>query len=100
MTVGMSKPSITENPSKSPTPNGLATRDEIRRIAEEIELEVHLAGMTLRDRWRLLAPRVEALEQWLKRSGDKAGAAVTDEMYALAALLRKLREDIADRRPH
>ena len=47
------------------TRNGRATWDELRRAADEIEIQIHLAGMEARDRWRVIQPRFEKLEHQL-----------------------------------
>ncbi len=54
------------NPNESR--DGLSTHDELRRIADELEIEVHLAAMRPSDRWRLLGPRVLALEAQLEHA--------------------------------
>jgi hypothetical protein len=33
--------------------------DEVRRIADELKLKMHLASMEARDRWQALEPRLE-----------------------------------------
>ena len=33
-----------------------ATWDEVRQIADELELKIHVAGMDARDRWQTLRP--------------------------------------------
>jgi len=37
-------------------------RDDLRRITDELELEIHLAGLDARDRWRALEPQLYELE--------------------------------------
>lgn len=72
-------------------PDGLSTSDEVRQFAHELELEVHLAGMSSRDRWRVAAPRLIALEEELEESGHQLTDSVRDELAVLYALLHDLR---------
>ena len=78
----------------TPAPNqdGLSTWDEVRRLADTLELKTHLATMEARDRWREIVPRLEALEKAIAKSGERAGQAVMDELRAVRALLEKLNE--------
>jgi len=62
---------------------------EIRRLTEEIELEVHLARMEARERWSELQPK-------LREVGAAAGRTVAHEAAALAAQLKTLRDEISD----
>jgi len=50
------------------------TWDEVRRIADELELKIHLAGMDARDRWRDLKPRLAEIEN---RSRARASGQAT-----------------------
>jgi hypothetical protein len=56
-----------------------STWEEVRRIADEVELQIHLAGMEARERWNALRPRLIELERQL-----------TKELHAW----RKLRDDL------
>jgi len=67
------------------------TWQEVRRVAVEFELRLHLAGIAARDRWHALQPRVARLEQALVRSGERASEIVDRERSAIAAVLRRLR---------
>ena len=60
----------------------------MQRLADELELQVHLAGMDARDRWHELAPRLEKLEQQIVHSGESAGKAVIRELHELRDALR------------
>ena len=64
--------------------NHLSNWDGLRRFADELELQVHLASMEMRDRWQKLEPRVTTFQQVLARTSERAGNAVR-------AILRKLR---------
>ena len=68
---------------------------ELRRIADELELKVHLAGMDARDRWQALKPRLTEVEKKLARTGERATKVVQDEVAAIGKALHKLRDDLA-----
>jgi hypothetical protein len=62
---------------------------EIRRLADEIELKIHLGRMDARDRWAALRPQLENLEHAVEEKGWRA-------VDRLATALRVLREEIRD----
>jgi hypothetical protein len=72
------------------------TWDEVRRLADELELKIHLAGMDARDRWRALQPRLTEIEKSMSAVGKRAGAAIDREMAAIGAALQQLRDDVRD----
>ena len=74
------------------------TWDEIRRIADQLQLEIHLAGMEARDRWKELQPRLAELEQKIEHTGQRAGELITEQLSSIANVLRELREDVAKHR--
>ncbi len=78
------------NPS-SGTTNSHTGWDDLRRAADQLELELHLGGMEARERWRLLKPRLERLERMIAKAGADAGHAIAKEISALAEALRDLR---------
>ena len=63
--------------------------DEVRRLADEVRVRVHLAGMELRDKWKQLEPQLHAVERDLVKAGETAEGAITTQVEALAAGLRK-----------
>jgi hypothetical protein len=71
--------------------------DDLRKIADELELKIRLASMDARDRWQGLRPRLIKLEDTVKRTGERASKVVTDELSALGKALRELRDEIARR---
>ena len=72
-----------------------STWDEIRRVADELELKIHLAGMDARDRWRALQPRIVEIEKSLSSAGKHAGDFVERELSSIGSALRRLRNDVA-----
>lgn len=72
----------------------MAQWDDIRRIADEIELKIHLASMEARARWRGLQPRLVDLERALTHSVDRTGDVIAKELTSVDAAVRRLREEI------
>lgn len=70
--------------------------DELRRIADEIHLQAHLAQMDARSRWRELQPRLAEVEHRLARN-DNAANEMTHEPSRLGIVLRHLGEDVVMR---
>ncbi len=71
------------------------TWDEVRRIADEIELKIHLAGMDARDRWRALQPRVAEVEKKISSAGKRVGSLIDREVESIGVALRRLRDDVS-----
>ena len=71
--------------------------DDLRRLADEIEVKVHLAGMDARDRWRALQPRLAKMERSLDAAGKRANDAIEKELASMGTELRRLRDEIAAR---
>jgi hypothetical protein len=67
---------------------------DVRRIVDELELQIHLAGMDARDRWQALQPRLAHVETAIAHSGEHAGDAVTRELSEISATLHHLRDEI------
>jgi len=77
--------------------------DDLRRIADEVRLKLHLAGMEARDRWRSIEPRLVELEHKIERGGEKAADVVGDQLSSLTGALRDfaeaLKADLDKRKP-
>ena len=71
-----------------------STWDDVRRLADELEVQVRLAEMDVRDRWHELEPRLEKLEHQIAHSGERAEEAVVHELEAMRDALRSLRDDL------
>lgn len=86
-----------EDDEREVTPkDGLSSWDEVRRLADELEMKVHLARMGARDRWRTIESRLVAIETALVESGRHVTHALANEIDSLRTLLRELRDDVAD----
>ena len=62
-----------------------ATREDLRRAAEEIRVKMHLAGMDAKDAWNDIQPRLEDFE---RRFDSKAGE-VSEELKALGGDIKQ-----------
>ncbi|MBT8452602.1 MAG: hypothetical protein KJO40_11590 [Deltaproteobacteria bacterium] len=56
-----------------------ATRDDLKRAADEIKLKLHLAGMDAKDAWDEIQPRIADFEQRFDAKADEVG----EELKAL-----------------
>jgi hypothetical protein len=75
------------------------TWDDVRRVRDQLKLEVHLAGMEAREQWDKLQPRLVELEKSFEAGAHKAGTAMAEEVSALGATLKKLLGDITSKKP-
>jgi len=71
----------------------LTTWDEVRRLADELEVQVHLGTMDARDRWRALQPRLHALEEKVAHP-EHVTQAVQHELAEVRAALQHLRDEV------
>ena len=70
--------------------------DDVRRLADEVRVKMHLAGMELKEKWKTLEPQLKEAEQKMKAKGEKAGDAVTAQVSALAAGLRQFVDELSE----
>ncbi len=52
--------------------------ENIRRTAEEIRLELHLANMELKDAWKKLEPRIDSVEKLAEDALEDLDKRVTE----------------------
>ncbi|HTR53668.1 MAG TPA: hypothetical protein VMJ10_23400 [Kofleriaceae bacterium] len=76
------------------TTDDLSVWDDARRLADELEVKLHLASMDARDRWHELKPRLDNLETRIARSGEHVGDTFVHELHEVRDALRALRDDI------
>jgi hypothetical protein len=72
----------------------LAGWADVRQIADELELQIHLAGMDARDRWHTLQRRLARLEDTIMHSGERAAS---HELAHVRSALVHLRDDVVAR---
>jgi len=68
--------------------------DDVRRIADEVQLKLHLAGMDARDRWNQLQPRLAEVEKAITREGGRVNTAVAATLSSIGTTLRQLGDEI------
>ncbi len=68
--------------------------NQVRRLADELELKIHLAGMDVRDRWKTLRPQLEGLELRMKDAGQRVEQAISDELEAIWNAMRGIDKEI------
>lgn len=77
--------------------NRFTGRDNARRVADELALQIHLAGMDARDRWGTWQLQLARTERTLALSGQRAGDAVKHQLAEIRAALEHLRDDMYTR---
>lgn len=87
---------LVESESVEQSKDGLGGWHELRQFADQLELELHLASMDARDRWRTIKPRLARVEIALRGSSARVSKAVVKEIAAIRVLLTELREDVED----
>jgi hypothetical protein len=66
---------------------------DLRQMADEIRVQLHLGGMEAKDAWRDFEPKLRAFEQKVERAAEDAG----DDLDELADVLRKEMQKIKAR---
>lgn len=69
-------------------------RDDIRSIADELRLKMHLAGMDAKDAWNKLEPKLEEFEQRAESAVHTTSAEIREAAKDLKARLQKLRDSL------
>lgn len=74
--------------------------DDVKRIADEVKLKLHLAGMEAKEQWKKLEPKMMELEQKVKANvkdgGEKAVGVVGEQVEAFATGLRQFADELKD----
>lgn len=60
---------------------------ELRRLADEIRVRLHLGAMDVKEAWRRLEPRVSELERRIEKRFDRDAAQTTNDLDEIADLL-------------
>lgn len=83
----------------SPKPTSSAW-DDVKRIADEVKLKLHLASMEAKEQWKKLEPRMIELEQKVKTNvkggGEKAAGVVGEQVEAFATGLRQFADELKE----
>lgn len=73
-----------------------STWDDVKRIADEVKLKLHLASMEAKEQWKKLEPKVNELEAKVMNGSEKAVGAVGDQVAVLATGLRQFADELRD----
>lgn len=73
--------------TNQPTTTTTSPLDHLRRMADEVRVKIHLAGMEAKDAWNELEPKLRELEH-------RAEAATSDVLDDLRERLSKLLERV------
>ena len=69
-----------------------ARRDDLRRLADEVRLKIHLGGMDAKDTWARIRPKLEEFERRVEEVGAEMSKEARVLGSALKAELQKLRD--------
>ena len=67
---------------------------DIKRMADEVRLKLHLAGMEVKDRWAAFEPKVHAVQSQVEAKGGQAVNAVQEQVQSVVDGLRRLLDDL------
>jgi len=70
--------------------------NEIREMAGEIRLKLHLATMDARSYWEKLEPELGKLERTLEEKGSEAIETAGELFQRVGAAVRKFRDELFD----
>ena len=69
--------------------------DELRRIADEVKVKLHLAGMEAKEKWHATyEPKLQELQQKAEAQGERAAGAVQEQLVTFADALKKFAADL------
>ena len=81
--------------------NATAEWTELRRLADELEVQIHLGSMEARDRWAALQPRLDEVEKAIAGSEQKLDEFLKPKIAKLTHAFHKLRDELrATKAPH
>ena len=69
------------------------TRNDVQRVADEIKLKLHLAGMDAKDAWEELEPKIAEFEQQFDAKAGEVG----EELKALGSEIKQRLLNIKDK---
>ncbi|HEV7556084.1 MAG TPA: hypothetical protein VGO00_11540 [Kofleriaceae bacterium] len=87
---------------QSETPNADKSGwTELRRLADELEVQIHLGSMEARDRWAAFQPRLDEVEKAIASSEQKLHDYLEPKIAKLTDAFHKLCDEInATKAPH
>lgn len=70
------------------------TRNELWRLADEIRVKIHLAGMEVKETWSKLEPRLHDFEGRIEGAAETIGTELKDVSIDLKDRLKKIRDEL------
>jgi hypothetical protein len=70
------------------------TWTEIRRLADELQVKMNLAGKELRDRWHAFQPLLARLEHKVSAAGDRGTKVLAKELSDIGESLKRMIDDL------
>jgi hypothetical protein len=68
--------------------------DKLRQLRDELKLEIHLASMDAKEKWKALQPRLDKLQEKIVAASDRAESYVEQEVHEVGKLLGEIRDDV------
>jgi HAMP domain-containing protein len=65
---------------------------ELKQVRDQIRLKMHLAGMEAKQQWEELEPKLEEVERWFERGGERAATVMGTLVEELGAAFRRFRD--------
>lgn len=69
-------------------------KEDLHRLADEIRVRIHLAGMEAKDAWQRLEPKLRDFERKAETSGEKVGDEVAKWGRELKEQFRRLSDKL------
>jgi hypothetical protein len=72
----------------------IPTWADIRRLADELQVKMNLAGKELRGRWHAFQPHLATLEHRVSAAGDRATKVLSKELSDVGKSLKQMIDDL------
>lgn len=78
---------------------GLTAWQDVKRLADELELQMHLARMNARDHWRAFEPKLVQAERVIATAAKRIGDAIAKELSTINGLRADIEHDVEPDEP-
>ncbi len=75
-------------------PKGKSPWEDLKRMADEVKVKLHLAGMEAKDRWKALEPKIQELQTKVEAKGEQAADTVQTQLTSVVDSLRRFVDDL------
>ncbi|HVK73675.1 MAG TPA: hypothetical protein VM734_10155 [Kofleriaceae bacterium] len=80
---------------KQDAPQPRSAWDDLKRMADEVKVKLHLASMDAKEKWKTtLEPKLQELQQKAEQQGERAADAVQGQLGHVADALKKFVDDL------